>query len=149
MSVRVKPARRSATKGERGLSKWEEHRLRVRLRRAAAGEAWVEAQIVTVGGRRQHDAAVFPPGGVTGTRMRWCRQCGRWTPGPAVSLVERCDRHGGPVVWATLACDDCRIAADADGHRELYAALPNLRPAGSQSFVRRLELLSDRAHGRV
>ena len=149
MSIQIKPGRRRAAKGERGLSAWEEHRLRIRLRKAAAGEAWVENQIVTVNGRRQFAADVFPPGGVGGTGMRWCRQCGRWTPGPSVSLVERHESRGGPVVWATLACDDCRIGEDVERHREVYAALPNLRPAGSQSFVRRLELLSDRAHGRA
>ena len=139
----------------RGLSAWQEHRLRVRLRRAAPTEPWVDAQIgaqtFTDGDgelvvARYHDGRLFPPGGPRRTRMRWCRACGRWTPPQAVSLVEQRRHRAGRVVSATLVCDDCRWEEDADRHAELYAAGLHLRPAGSRSVVGLRALLGDRRH---
>ena len=140
----------------RGLSAWQEHRLRVRLRRAVPTEPWVDAQIATetftaAGGEavvaRYHDGRAFPPGGARRTRMRWCRACGRWTPPQAVSLVERRHHRAGRVVSATLVCDDCRHDDDADRYAELYAAGLHLRPAGSRTVVGLRALIGDRARG--
>lgn len=127
-----------------GLTPWQVQRLRVGLRRLACSETWVDDQIVI---RTQidsdgdvincvlFDARVFPPGGKRETKMRWCRCCGRFTPAPAVQLIERRERRCGPVVSATLQCDDCRIADDAEIHQELYEAGLHLQPAGSKSVV--------------
>ncbi len=140
----------------RGLSSWQEHRLRVRLRRAVPTEPWVDAQVGTetftgADGEavavRYHDGRAFPPGGVRGTRMRWCRACGRWTPPQAVSLVEQYRDRSGRPVSATLVCDDCRTGDDADRYAELYAAGLHLRPAGSRTVVGLRALLGDRQHG--
>ena len=140
----------------RGLSAWQEHRLRVRLRRSAPTEPWVDAQVATQtftgpGGdavvARYHDARPFPPGGPRRTRMRWCRACGRWTPPQAVSLVEHRLERAGPAVSATLVCDDCRDAADDDRHAELHAAGLHLRPPSSRSVVGLRSLLGERRHG--
>ena len=149
------PPVRPLTGPPRGLSAWQEHRLRVRLRRAVPTEPWVDAQVATqtftdAAGEpvaaRYHDARAFPPGGARRTRMRWCRWCGRWTPPQAVALVEH--RHGrdGPVTSATLVCDDCRHSDDADRYAELYAAGLHLRPAGSRTVVGLRGLLGDRRH---
>jgi hypothetical protein len=132
----------------RGLTPIQETFLKAALRRSACSEPWVDDQIVTrlapaTGGMpgglhvpiRLHDATVFPPGGRKKTAMRWCRCCGRYTPAPAIQLIERRRRHGGPVLSATLECDDCRISADFEQYRELYEAGLHLRPASSQSFI--------------
>ncbi len=128
----------------RGLTPWQVERLRYRLRRSACSETWVDDQIVTLtkvdrdGDVVQlvlFDPRVFPPGGKRETKMRWCRCCGRYTPRPAIQLIERRERRGGAVVSATLQCDDCRIADDAELHRELYEAGLHLQPAGSKSVV--------------
>lgn len=127
-----------------GLSSLAEQRLRRSLRKSAPSEAWVDAQIVSFtdrapGGReivyRFHDPRAFPPGGRRTTPMRWCRCCGRFSPPACVALVETRHRHDNRVIHATLRCDDCRIADDECRYRELFAALPNLRSAGSQSVV--------------
>ncbi len=69
------PAVRPLTAAPRGLSAWQEHRLRCRLRRSVPTEPWVDAQVATqafTGGdgepvaARYHDARAFPPGGVRG-----------------------------------------------------------------------------------
>jgi hypothetical protein len=139
----------------RGLSAWQEHRLRVRLRRAAPTEPWVDAQVAeqTFTGpdgeptvARYHDARPFPPGGPRGTRMRWCRACGRWTPPQAVSLVEHRHRRDADPVSATLVCDDCRDAADADRYAELYAAGLHLRPPSSRTVIGLRTLFAERRH---
>ena len=127
-----------------GLSDLELQRLRRSLRRSAPSEAWVDAQIVSFSDRKSdgewivyrfHDTRVFPPGGRLNTPMRWCRDCGRYTPAPCVSLVESSRRRSEPPVQATLVCDDCRMAGEAIRFRPIYDALPNLRPTGSFSFV--------------
>jgi hypothetical protein len=136
-----------------GLTPLEESRLRRRLRGTAPSEPWVEAQIITrhepmgdgrLVARRYFDSSVFPPGGRAGTAMRWCRQCGRYTPTYALQLIERVDRCGGAVRNSTLVCDECRIGEQAARHRELYEALPHLRPAGSFSFFRMADLFAGR-----
>jgi hypothetical protein len=120
-----------------------ESRLRCRLRRACCSEPWVDDQIRTLTDTapdgeeivyRFHNPHVFPPGGKK-TGMRWCRVCGRFTPRPAIHLIEYRLKRSGPVVAASLVCDDCRIADDAERYRELYEAGLHLRPAGSKSFV--------------
>jgi hypothetical protein len=125
------------------LSAVNESRLRAKLRRRCCSEPWVDDQIRTVTDRspegeqivyRFFNPHVFPPGGHA-SGMRWCRACGRFTPGPAVHLVESRERRFGPVVYATLVCDDCRIGDDAERYRELYEAGLHLRPAGSKSCV--------------
>ena len=140
----------------RGLSAWQEHRLRCHLRRSAPTEPWVDAQVGTQtftgpGGEpvacRFHDRRVFPPGGPRRTPMRWCRTCGRWTPPQAVSLVERRHERLGPVVSATLVCDDCRDADDAERYAELYAAGLHLRPPSSRGVIGLRALAGDRHHG--
>ncbi len=139
-----------------GLSVYQVRQLRVRLRRAACSETWVEDQIISVEEvdregdwirRTYFDSRVFPPGGRRETGMRWCRCCGRYTPPQAVSLIERRGVRSGVVLSATLRCDDCRIADDEEAHRELYEAGLHLRPAGSQSFVLLRTLFSDRKRG--
>ncbi len=140
----------------RGLTAWQEHRLRVRLRRSVPTEPWVDAQLATqtFTGRdgkpiaaRYHDPRVFPPGGARRTSMRWCRECGRWTPPQATSLVEHRHRRDGPVVSATVVCDDCRHGDDADRYSELYDAGLHLRPGSSRMVVGLRALLGDRRHG--
>jgi hypothetical protein len=140
----------------RGLSAWQEHRLRIRLRRSAPTEPWVDAQLAsqTFTGpdgepvvARYHDAHVFPPGGPRRTGMRWCRACGRWTPPQAVSLIEHRSSRDGPVVSATLVCDDCLHEDDEDRHADLYGAGLHLRPASSRMVVGLRGLLGDRRHG--
>jgi hypothetical protein len=137
----------------KSLSSMDEHRLRRRLRSAAPSEPWVDIQIVTIrdvtpSGRvivaRQHNAHAFPPGGRRGTAMRWCRCCGRYTPPNCIHLIEHRRRRTGNVISATLACDDCQIAHDEEVHRELWDALPHLRPSGSMSFVRLRDLYAER-----
>jgi hypothetical protein len=115
----------------------------------------VDAQIKTIRDQtpdgepiicRYHDPHVFPPGGKR-TPMRWCRSCGRYTPPNNIHLIEsRTARgvHAGNIVSATLQCDDCRINIGEEIHRELYAAFPHLRPAGSMSVVHRHELRARR-----
>jgi hypothetical protein len=146
----IKPA-------HRGLSPHQLMQLRARLRRSACSETWVQDQIITVTEvdrdgdwitKACFDSRVFPPGGRQGTKMRWCRCCGRYTPPQAVQLIERRRERSGPVVSATLRCDDCRIADDDAAHRELYEAGLHLRPSGSQSFVLLRTLFSDRKHAR-
>jgi len=141
----------------RGLSPFEQWRLKARLRRSACSETWVEDQLVTVTDTTPDgnelkityfDSRVFPPGGRHFTKMRWCRACGRFTPPQAIHLIEQRKSRFGPVISATLQCDDCRIADDEEAHRELYQAGLHLRPLGSQSFVLLRTLFSDRAHGR-
>ncbi len=138
---------------DNALSPWQLRRLRNRLRRSTCSETWIDDQIVvrrfidSDGDEIQqwvHDPRVFPPGGRRDTKMRWCRCCGRDTPRPAVQLIEyRLARHG-PVVAATLQCDDCRISIDQELHAELYAAGLHLQPAGSKSVVSRHALNQDR-----
>jgi hypothetical protein len=127
-----------------GLTPWQVERLRYRLRQSACSETWVDDQIVNFteidrdGDAVQcvlFDPRVFPPGGKRATKMRWCRCCGRYTPWPAISMIERRETRSGPVVSATLQCDDCRIADDSIIHRELYEAGLHLQPAGSKSVV--------------
>ncbi len=139
-----------------GLTPLEEHRLRRRLRRMACSETWVDHQIKSVydqtaDGRtivcRFHDPQVFPPGGRQATAMRWCRSCGRYTPPNCTQLIEHRIRRDGPVLSATMQCDDCRIAIDDERYRELYEAGLHLRPASSFSFVRLAELFYQRRHG--
>jgi len=131
-----------------GLSPWQVQRLRMSLRRWACSETWVDDQFVTILSTDAEgdvlpcvlfDPRVFPPGGKRETKMRWCRCCGRYTPAQAVHLIERRTSRLGPVISATLQCDDCRIGDDAEIHRELYDAGLHLRPAGSQSVVSRAE----------
>ncbi len=137
----------------RGLSPWQVHRLRIGLRRLACSEPWVDDMIVT---RITHidadghsicatffDPRVYPPGGRQ-TGMRWCRCCGRYTPGPAINLIEHRDSRLGPVRSATLVCDDCRIADDDAQHGELHAAGLHLQPAGSPSVVSRRGMAQNR-----
>ena len=150
------PASVSPRAVPRGLSAWQEGRLRARLRRSAPTEPWVDVQVgeQTFTGpdgepvvARFHDGRPFPPGGAKRTPMRWCRQCGRWTPPQAVSLVEHRRAHrDGPVVSATLTCDDCRGGDDDDRYAELYAAGLHLRPPSSRGVVGLRALLADRAH---
>ena len=125
------------------LSPVNESRLRTKLRRRCCSEPWVDDQIRTVTDRspdgelivyRFFNPHVFPPGGRQ-TRMRWCRWCGRFTPMPAIHLIESRVQRSGPVIYATLVCDDCRIGDDAERYRELYEAGLHLRPAGSRSCV--------------
>ena len=128
-----------------GLSSLQLTRLRRQLRQAACSEPWVDVQIRSgPGGGRFHDSAAFPPGGRRRTAMRWCRSCGRYTPAPCVSLIERHAAITRRVHVATLQCDDCRIADDAVAHRELYDACPHLRPAGSSSVVGMTSLIAGR-----
>ena len=137
----------------RGLTPYQVQRLRFSLRRSACSETWVDDQIVTctdidADGEEIRctffDPHVFPPGGKAETKMRWCRCCGRYTPGPAVQLIEHRQTRFGPVISATLQCDDCRIADDAQIHQELYEAGLHLRPTGSQSVVTRHSLHVER-----
>ncbi len=151
------PATLSVPPKPRGLTPFQQLTLRARLRRSACSETWVDDQIIT---RTQIDAdgesstitvfdsRVFPPGGRHQTAMRWCRRCGRYTPRPAIHLIEHRRTRFGPVVSATLECDDCRIAIDEEVHRELYQAGLHLKPLSSQSFVLLRTLFSDRSHGR-
>ena len=141
----------------RGLTSYQLLKLRHRLRQSACSETWVEDQIRTATEIDSDgdeitltffDSHVFPPGGRHGTAMRWCRTCGRYTPRPAIHLIEHRRRRFGPVISATLECDDCRIAEDEEAHRELYQAGLHLKPLSSQSFVLLRTLFSDRAHGR-
>jgi hypothetical protein len=145
------PARKST--GHRGLTPWQVICLRFRLRQAACSETWVDDQIVSLTTvdadgdtitTTRFDSRVFPPGGRQGTKMRWCRVCGRYTPAPAVHLIEHRHERFGPVISATLQCDDCRISQDEEIHRELHEAGLHLRPAGSQSFIFRRDLQSER-----
>ena len=147
---------RPMTAPPRGLSAWQEQRLRVRLRRAVPTEPWVDAQVATQtftgpGGEavaaRYHDPRAFPPGGARRTGMRWCRRCGRWTPPQALSLIEHRPGRDVPPVSATLVCDDCRHDDDADRYAELYAAGLHLRPAGSRTVVGLRGLIGDRQRG--
>jgi hypothetical protein len=144
-------------KPARGLSHFEQTRLRARLRRSACSETWVDDQIITVTDTTADgeelkltyfDSRIFPPGGRQSTAMRWCRRCGRYTPPQAIHLIEHRQSRWGPIISATLQCDDCRIADDEAAHRELYQAGLHLRPLSSQSFVLLRTLFSDRAHGR-
>lgn len=137
------------------LSALQESRLRRRLRNSAPSEPWVDAQIVTKHeaaadgrevARRCFEPGIFPPGG-RGTPMRWCRQCGRYTPANSLQLIEHAPLGSAPVS-ATLICDDCHIGDEATRHRELYDALPQLRPAGSFSFFRMADLLGARKNTR-
>ncbi len=139
-----------------GLSPFEEHRLRLKLRRSACSETWVDDQIKSVHDHgsdgeailyRYHDTAVFPPGGTTETSMRWCRSCGRYTPLNCIALVEHRPSRLGEVRSSTLQCDDCRLGIDAEIYRELYDAGLFLRPTGSMSFVKMRQRLSERMHG--
>jgi hypothetical protein len=133
----------------------DEHRLRRTLRRSACSEAWVDAQIRCVQDGvddesilyRFYDPSVFPPGGRKATAMRWCRFCGRYTPAPCIQLIEHQRVRGGLVHSATLQCDDCRLGVEAEIFRELYEAGLFLRPAGSMSFVRMRERLTERMQG--
>jgi hypothetical protein len=130
--------------GAAGLTPWQVQRMRTVLRRSACSETWVDDQLVIITRIDAEgdvvacvlfDSRVFPPGGKRETAMRWCRSCGRFTPAPAVQLIERRERRSGPVVSATLQCDDCRIADDEETYRELYDAGLHLQPAGSKSVV--------------
>jgi len=145
---------RGTTKSKRnhriGLSAVEEHRLRRRLRLSACSEPWVDQQIKTLHDRtsdgrtilcRFFDPQAFPPGGRDGTAMRWCRQCGRYTPPNSIGLIEHRRARAANITSATLVCDDCRIAHDEQRFGELYEAGLFLRPAGSSSFVRMADLL--------
>jgi len=141
--------------GSRGLSPLEESRLRSRLRTSTPSEPWVDAQILSrhhsdETGReianRYFDPTIFPPGGRR-TPMRWCRQCGRYTPINSLQLIEQVHIGQAPIT-ATLICDDCHIGDQATEHDELYEALPNLRPAGSFSFFRMADLLGTRKSAR-
>ncbi len=134
----------------RGLTPIQEGMLRAALRRSACSEPWVDEQIVTrlvpgPGGRsvpiRLHDPSPFPPGGRRQTAMRWCRSCGRFTPAPAIQLIERRHHRNGPVISATLECDDCRLAVDFERYSELYEAGLHLRPPSSRSVVARADLM--------
>ncbi len=133
------------------LTKTQEHRLRFQLRLLACSEAWVADSIREVVrdevAHRYFDPRVFPPGGRHGTRMKWCRCCGRFTPPNGIHLVEY--RHGraGETFASSLQCDDCRIGENEERYRELYEAGLHLRPAGSQSFVSRAGLRASRARG--
>ncbi len=133
----------------RGLTSIQETLLKASLRRSACSEPWVDDQIVVrhcpgPGGRmipvRLHDPSVFPPGGRRRTPMRWCRSCGRYTPAPAIQLVEHRLHRGGAVVSATLECDDCRISHDFEQYQELYEAGLHLRPPSSRSYIGMAEL---------
>jgi hypothetical protein len=137
----------------RGLTAWQVLHLRNRLRQAAPSETWVDDQIKTItdidadGDQltlTYFDSRVFPPGGRRETQMRWCRLCGRYTPRPAIHLIEHRKQRFGPVISATLQCDDCRISDDHDAHAELYQAGLHLQPAGSKSVVGLRALLSNR-----
>ncbi len=128
----------------RGLSPWQVVHLRNRLRQSACSEAWVNDQIKTITDMDADgdeltltwfDSRVFPPGGRHATKMKWCRCCGRYTPPPAIHLIEHRKERFGPVISATLQCDDCRISDDQDAHAELYQAGLHLQPAGSKSVV--------------
>jgi hypothetical protein len=139
-----------------GLTPIEEYRLRRTLRRSACSETWVDAQIVSVHDTdsdgdpilyRFFNPSVFPPGGRSETAMRWCRFCGRYTPAHCIHLIEHHIVRGGAVHSSTLQCDDCRLGIEAEIFRELYEAGLYLRPAGSMSFVRMRERLSDRMQG--
>jgi hypothetical protein len=139
----------------RGLSPFQVQKLRDRLRQSACSETWVDDQIIAVSQTDSDgepftlicfDSRVFPPGGRQFTGMKWCRCCGRYTPRPAIHLIEHRAERFGPGLSATLECDDCRIADDEEAHRELYQAGLHLRPAGSQSFVLLRVLFSDRTH---
>jgi hypothetical protein len=139
---RSKP--RHNTRRRFGLTRVQEDRLKALLRRSACSETWVDDQIVTRLGpgpagqpieMRLHDPNIFPPGGRQHTAMKWCRSCGRYTPAPAMQLIERRLRHNSPVISATIECDDCRIAADDERFRELYEAGLHLRPASSRALV--------------
>ncbi len=141
----------------RGLSSFEVMRLRFRLRRSACSETWVADQIITVidispDGEQLRltcfDSRVFPPGGRQATKMRWCRACGRYTPPQAIHQIDRRRVRLGPILSATLMCDDCLIADDYEAHREIYEAGLHLKPASSQSFVLMRNLFADRAHAR-
>jgi hypothetical protein len=135
------------------LTPWQIQRLRIFLRISACSETWVEDQIVTTIQSDDQDegicitafdAKVFPPGGKRRTKMKWCRSCGRFTPPQNLALIEQRHKRFGPVITATLHCDDCRIYDDYEQHRELYEAGLHLRPSGSQSFVTRRMLHRDR-----
>ena len=137
----------------RGLSPWQLMRLRFRLRLWACSETWIDDSIITTTDidadgdlltYSYYDSRVFPPGGRRLTKMRWCRSCGRYTPPQAIALIEHRAERFGPVISATLACDDCRIAQDEEDHRELYHAGLHLRPTGSQSFISRRALRNER-----
>jgi hypothetical protein len=139
----------------RGLTPFKLMQLKMRLRKSACSETWVEDQIIAIADLSPRgepiqivsfDSTIFPPGGRQQTRMRWCRRCGRYTPPACMHLIERRKVRFGPVTSATLHCDDCRIAVDDEIHRELYEAGLHLRPLGSQSFVLLRNLFSDRAH---
>jgi len=140
----------------RGLSPFQLQQLRSRLRRFSCSETWVDDQIITLtdttpdGEEIQiicYDPGIFPPGGRRRTKMRWCRSCGRYTPPQAIHLIERRKTRFGPILSATLQCDDCRISDDIEIHKELYEAGLHLKPMSSQSFVLLRTLFSDRAHG--
>jgi len=137
----------------RGLTPWQVTHLRNRLRQSACSDTWVDDQIKTISDIDADgdtitctwfDSRIFPPGGRQQTKMKWCRQCGRYTPRPAIHLIEHRRERFGPVISATLQCDDCRISDDQDAHAELYQAGLHLRPAGSKSIVTMRSLLSDR-----
>jgi hypothetical protein len=150
-------APRKTTPALPGLSPFKQLQLRERLRKIACSETWVDDQIITLTDTTPEgeeiqivcfDPGVFPPGGRQQTKMRWCRRCGRYTPPQAIHLIERRKTRFGPIVSGTLQCDDCRIADDAEIHRELYEAGLHLRPLSSQSFVLLRTLFSDRSHAR-
>src|SRR5580658_893342 len=135
MSKTIPNAPRTSAKTKKnhrpGLSPVDEHRLRCRLRQSAPSEPWVDAQIKTLhdrapGGQeilhRFFDPHQFPPGGRAATAMRWCRHCGRYTPPNCICLIEHRHTHSGPIISATLICDDCHIADNEHRYRELYEA---------------------------
>lgn len=145
-STIIKPKKKSRP----GLSPFEEHNLRRRLRQSAPSEPWVDAQIKTLQDRapsgqeithRFFDPHQFPPGGPKTTPMRWCRHCTRFTPPNSINLIELRRTHTGTILTSTLICDDCRIATDDTRYQELYEAGLYLRPTSSISFVRMADLL--------
>jgi len=121
-----------------GLSFTHERRLRGKLRLKVPSEPWLEACFIELHEQgqtiRRYDSRAFPPGGRE-TKMRWCRHCGRYTPPHCVRIVKHQPNRSTAPSSCTLMCDDCHIAEDHERYRELYAAFPNLRPAGSLSAV--------------
>jgi hypothetical protein len=130
-------------KGHRtGLSPLAEDRLRVRLRRTAPSEPWVEAQIVTFEDAdsrgepiicRAFDGRVFPPGGRR-TAMRRCRLCGRFTP-PGAMEAGQCLDHAEDGNWPP---SPSAVAIQALQHYNLKMEEPPLPPESTTALKREI-----------
>lgn len=134
---------RRARKRRVGLTAYQEHHLKEKLRVFTCSEPWVEAQFrstddVDQDGTpihyRYHDPHVFPPGG-SKTAMVRCPRCGVITPPNAIehgACLDHADHRGwGPSPSA--------VAIQGLQMMNLRLQEPELPPEDSASLRREIE----------